>query len=63
MPLTNKKTKKGISQNIRKLKKEGKSQKQAVAISLNVAWKSKKRKMKKSTKKYQKKVGYMYPKK
>jgi hypothetical protein len=42
MPLNKKKTKKAISSNIRTLTKEGKPNKQAVAIALSVAGKSKK---------------------
>jgi uncharacterized protein YdaT len=42
MPLNKKKTKKAISSNIRALIKEGKPNKQAIAIALSVAGKSKK---------------------
>lgn len=41
MPLP--KGKKNIGKNIKKLKKEGKPQKQAIAIALNVAGQSKKK--------------------
>ncbi len=43
MPLRKGKSNKAVSANIRKLKREGKPQDQAVAISLNVAGKSRKK--------------------
>jgi|TARA_R110000796_G_scaffold53822_3_gene126186 hypothetical protein len=44
MPLTKGKTKKAVSSNVKKLKKEGYPQKQAVAIALNSAGKSRRKK-------------------
>lgn len=42
MPLSKEKTNKAVSNNIKTLTKEGKDRKQAIAIALSVAGKSKK---------------------
>ena len=44
MPLKKGKTKKAVSSNVKKLRKEGYPQKQAVAIALNSAGKSRRKK-------------------
>jgi len=44
MPLTKGKTKKAVSSNVKKLRKEGYPPKQAVAIALNSAGKSRRKK-------------------
>ena len=43
MPLAKGKSRKTISKNIRKLRKEGRSERQAIAIALNEAMKGKKK--------------------
>jgi hypothetical protein len=51
MPLTKGKSKKVIGKNIKEMEASGHSRKQSIAASLNEAGKSKKKSMKKPTKK------------
>jgi hypothetical protein len=51
MPLKKGKNKKVISGNIKKLKEEGYSQRQAIAIALDTAWRAKKPKKRKKKRK------------
>jgi len=51
MPLLKEGTKEAVSANIRRLRKEGKPSKQAIAIALNVSGKTRKKRRRKNKKK------------